>query len=450
MIVDAPRLAALEILRAVRVDDAYANLVAPAMIAGRGLVGRDAAFSTELAYGALRWQGWYDTVLASCVSRPWERVDPAVQDVLRLGAHQLLAMRVPDHAAVDSSCDLARGIGDPAGGRGRAGFVNAVLRAVAARNTDGWVEELRAGRADDDLDWLAQRWSHPLWIVRALREALGARRDELTALLAADNRPARPMLAVRPGRMTVEELLALPQTAAARWSPIGATLVDGSPADLECVRAGRAGVQDEGSQLVALALGRVDVAEDRGRWLDMCAGPGGKAAILAGLAGEHGGTLVAVEQHAHRARLVSEVLGADAVVLTGDARDRPWGEGDFDRVLVDAPCSGLGALRRRPESRWRRSPSDLATLGPLQRSLLATALAAVRRGGVVAYVTCSPHLAETELVVRDVLREVSDVTVLDAATFVPQVPDCAVGPFVQLWPHRHGTDAMFCALLRRR
>ncbi len=452
MTADRPRQAALEVLRAVREDDAYANLVGPQVIHGFGLTGRDAGLATELAYGTLRWRGLYDAILTPLVTRSWDRVEPALQDVLRLGAHQLLAMRVPDHAAVDSSCDLARAAGAQPGAAARAGFVNAVLRKVAARDVDGWAAQLQGGRADDDLGWLSTRWSHPTWITRALRDALGSRRDELVDLLAADNAPVRPTLVARPGRIDVEELLALPETEPGRWSPLAAALAEGTPAALSCVRDGRVGVQDEGSQLVALAVARAAVDGGDTAWLDVCSGPGGKAALLDGWVRERGGQLVAVEQHEHRARLVREALGphSTADVLVGDARERPWGDQRFDRVLVDAPCTGLGALRRRPESRWRRTPADLASLGPLQRELLSAALDAVRPGGVVGYATCSPHVAETELVVSDALRGRDDIEVVDVPALLPEVPDAAVGPYLQLWPHRHGTDAMFCAILRRR
>ena len=448
---DKPRAAALELLRTVREDEAYANLVLPQLLHGYGLSGRDAAFATELAYGTLRGQGWYDAILAECVTRPWQKVEPAMRDVLRLGAHQLLSMRVPDHAAVDSSCELARGFGPRSGAQARAGFVNAVLRKVAAHDSDGWAELLRRDRADDDVEWLATRWSHPVWIVRALRDALGPRRGELVDLLVADNIAARPSLVARPGRMTVEELLDLPEVDPGRVSPLAGTLVDGTPDALACVRDGRAGVQDEGSQLVALALTRATVADDSGSWLDTCAGPGGKAALLDGLAREAGGRLVAVEQHPHRADLVqrSFAAGSASVVVTGDARQAPWGDEQFDRVLVDAPCTGLGALRRRPESRWRRTPADLAALGGMQRDLLRSAIDAVRPGGVVAYATCSPHLAETEFVVTDVLRGRSDVSLEDARALLPELDDCGEGPTLQMWPHRHGTDGMFLALIRR-
>ena len=447
--IDRARDAALEVLRSVREDDAYANLVLPQILHGFGLSGRDAAFATELAYGTLRWRGWYDAVLASCVTRDWSKVEPALQDVLRLGAHQLLAMRVPDHAAIDCSVDMAKEQGAKSGASARAGFVNAVLRKVAAHGPDEWAALLQAGRADDDVEWLATRYSHPVWIVRALRDALGDRRDELPALLEAQNAAARPSLVARPGRMDPDELRELPEVEPGRWSPLSATLVDGMPEALACVRDGRAGVQDEGSQLVALALAASPVAGDGGRWLDMCAGPGGKAALLDGLAREQGGGLVAVEQHPHRADLVQRSMLHGSTVLVGDARQAPWGDEQFDRVLVDAPCTGLGALRRRPESRWRRTPADLAALGATQRDLLRTALDAARPGGAVAYVTCSPHLAETDFVVADALRGRDDAVLEDARPLFPGVDDLGDGPTVQLWPHRHGTDGMFLALIRK-
>ena len=361
-------------------------------------------------------------------------------------------MRVPDHAAVDSSCTLARGVGAKPGADARAGFVNAVLRAVARHDAEGWAERLRGDRAPDDLDWLATRWSHPVWIVRAMRDALGPARGELVDLLAADNAPARPSLVARPGRMTPEELLDLPEVEPGRWSPLAATLVDGSPDALACVRDGRAGVQDEGSQLVALALARAQVDDDSGIWLDTCAGPGGKAALLDGLAHAAGGRLVAVDQHRHRADLVERSFapGSTSRVIVGDSRRAPWGDEQFDRVLVDAPCTGLGALRRRPESRWRRTTADLAALGGTQRDLLRSAIDAARPGGVVAYATCSPHLAETEFVVSDVLKGRSDAVLEDARALLPEVADLGDGPTVQLWPHRHGTDGMFLAVVRRR
>ena len=445
---DVARQTALDLLRAVRADDVYANLALPSLLSERGISGRDAAFATELAYGTLRWRGWYDAIIDACVARQADDVELIVRDVLRLGVHQLLAMRVPAHAAIDSSVTLARRNGNPGSARGRGGFVNAVLRKVNERTAGEWAAHLEV--TGSDVHALSVRWSHPEWIVRAFSDALGARRSELQALLAADNVPARPSLVARPGRISVDDLLALPGVEPGSLSPYAARLTTGAPESLPPVFDGRAGVQDEGSQLVALALSRADVSGADDRWLDMCAGPGGKAALLAGLAGQQGAALTAVELHPHRAGLVRRAVGDDVEVLVGDATTSPWGSRRFDRVLLDAPCTGLGALRRRPEARWRRTPADLASLGPLQRALLNAAVDATNPGGVIAYVTCSPHLAETEFVVSDVLKRRDDLVVEDAHALLPEVADAGEGPMVQLWPHRHGTDAMFLAVLRKR
>ncbi|MFZ2014224.1 MAG: RsmB/NOP family class I SAM-dependent RNA methyltransferase, partial [Nocardioides sp.] len=215
------------------------------------------------------------------------------------------------------------------------------------------------------------------------------------------------------------------------------------------------------SQLVAHALAAAPLEGADARWLDLCAGPGGKAALLAALASERGARLVANELQPHRADLIRRTLaGATGVeeVTVADGTAPPWPAGSFDRVLVDAPCTGLGALRRRPEARWRRQPEDLDSLLPLQRALLTAAVDLVRPGGVVLYATCSPVLAETRDVVGSLLVHRDDVTLGDVAALLTaaaglraDVPDCA-GPLAgtaQLWPHRHGTDAMFLALLRK-
>ena len=449
---DPSRQVALRALRAVDEQDAYANLALPRLLREARLSGRDAAFTTELTYGTLRGRLTYDTVLAACSARPIAEIDPPLLDALRLGAHQLLAMRVPSHAAVAATVDLVRA----EIGQGAAGFANAVLRRVAEHDLETWLGLVVPEDAAEDTA-LAIRHSHPEWIVRALRDALrhhGRDVTELAELLVADNTAAAVTLAALPGLADPAAL----GPPAGRLSPYAVT-VSGSPGDLPAVREGLARVQDAGSQAVALALAEVPVEDDAGRWLDLCAGPGGKSALLAAVllqrrrAGDlpPEARLVATELTPHRAALVTTsvagVAGAAAAageappvgVHTADGRRLedagllpPQG---YDRVLLDAPCTGLGALRRRPEARWRRAPSDLATLGPLQRDLLRAALDAVRPGGVVGYATCSPHPAETTLVVRDVLRSRPDVERVVADR--------------QLWPHRDGCDAMYLALLRR-
>jgi 16S rRNA (cytosine967-C5)-methyltransferase len=444
--IDPARSVALDGLAAVRERDAYVNLLLPALLGERGLAGRDAAFATELASGTLRMHGLYDAVTADLVSRSLADVDPLVLDILRLGCHQLLSMRVPSHAAVSTSVDLVRA----RVGRRPAGFVNAVLRRVASTDLDGWVARVAPDRADDPLGHLAVRHSHPRWIVGALYDALGRDVDETERLLAVDNEPPTVTLAARPGRSTVEELLPIEGASRGRWSPYAVRLAGGNPAEIPAVREGRAGVQDEGSQLVAVALARASLDGVDARWLDLCAGPGGKAALLAGLVGERDGLLLASDRQPHRARLVARAVEgvSSARVIVADGTAPAWRRGEYDRVLLDAPCTGLGALRRRPEARWRRQPTDLGPLTNLQTRLLDAAVESARPGGIVAYATCSPHLRETHEIVAARLAR-SDVELVDARQVLPDVPD-QDEPWLQLWPHRHDTDAMFLALLRRR
>jgi 16S rRNA (cytosine967-C5)-methyltransferase len=456
---DPARRAALDVLLAVEQRDAYANLLLPSVLTERGLTGRDAALATELTYGTLRGRGTYDAILGVCSDRGLDRIDPPLREVLRLGIHQLLATRVRAHAAVATSVDLAKDVAGPRS----AGFVNAVLRRVATRDLETWISVAAPSRAADPLGHLVVRYSHPRWIVAALSESLGESAAdnaagglaETEAALAADSTRPGVTLCVVPGLADTAELAAA-GTELARWSPFGGYLDGGDPAAVTVVAEGRAAVQDEASQLVALALARAGVTGRDTRWLDLCAGPGGKARLLAGVAAGRGARLVAADKRLHRARLASAAVtrtGAAAAVAA-DGTVPPWRPGTFDRVLADVPCSGLGALRRRPEARWRKSPEDIAGLGVIQRRLLASALDSARPGGVVGYVTCSPHLAETRAVVADILRDRHDVVVLDAPAVLSEVPDLRCSEpdskYVQFWPHRHGTDAIFLALLQRR
>lgn len=506
------RRVAFDVLRAVQVDDAYANLLLPTRIRRAGLTARDAAFATELTYGTIRMLGRYDAIIALASGRRIDNVESDVLDVMRLGAHQLLGMRTPVHAAVSATVELAREVG----AHRATGFVNAVLRKVGARTDDEWDALITEGRGGDAL--LAARWSHPVWVVSALRDALAAERsrDELAALLAADNVAPRVQLAALPGIATDEDVADAVARAGAPTqdpdvdardvtdapdaagapdalatgsaradpgaevdvdteaappvrpgdhvpdppvSPVGVRGISGDPARVPGVAAGRLRVQDEGSQLAALALSRSSEVRPGERWLDMCAGPGGKAALLAAEAARTGATLVANELVPARAGLVRKALdgfGDSVTVVQGDGRryGRDGAGVTFDRVLLDAPCTGLGALRRRPEARWRKQPEDVPELAALQTELLDAAVRVLAVGGTLAYVTCSPHLAETRgqvdaLMARHggVLEQVDTAGVVrSVAARDPQVAD---GVTAQLWPHRIGTDAMFIALFRR-
>ena len=439
---DRARLAAYWTLRDVTADGAYTNLALAEHL--RGAPPDDAAFVTGMVNGTARALGTLDAIIEAAAGRSTSTLQPAVVDVLRLGTYQALRMRVPPHAAVSTSVDLAA---DQIGRR-VTGVVNAIMRRVAERTWDEWLAVITDGL--DEMDAVALRDLHPRWIVDAFADRLPP--DELTPALEADNVPPRTTLAVRPGLITRDELVAAAVGEPTPYSPWGVTIT-GDPGGFECVRDGRAGVQDEGSQLVVLAATRaVESLGTDGPWLDLCAGPGGKTALLRGLIGSE--FLVAAEPQPHRAKLVKQAIRAYPAsghqVVVADGTESTWQHDAFGLVLVDAPCSGLGSLRRRPESRWRRKAEDLPSLRSLQGVLLQSAWTAARPGGVVAYVTCTPHRTETEEVVADFAARM-DAEVLTAPGFLPDVPDCAATDprFVQLWPHCHNTDAMFLALLRK-
>ncbi len=444
--IDPARVAAVDVLAAVRERDAYANLVLPKMLRDRKITGRDAALATELTYGTSRAVGMLDAIIAEVAKRPVTEIDGAVLDVLRLGTYQLLRTRIGAHAAVSTSVDLVRS----RSGHGPVGFANAVLRKISQRDEDLWVQALAPSIAEDLIGHLAFQYAHPRWIAEVFDEALGGSAGALQAALAADDERPLTHLVARPGLITAEELALITGGEVGRYSPYCVYLDGGDPGDLEPIREGLAGVQDEGSQLVARALAQAPLeGPDSGRWLDLCAGPGGKAALLGALAEIEGARVDAVEKASHRAELISKSTRDLPVdVHVADGRD-PGLEPGFDRVLVDAPCTGLGALRRRPEARWRRSPNDVAELVTLQHQLLTSAVELLRPGGVVVYSTCSPHPAETAGVVDRIVAELP-VTPLDTRELVPGgIEGLGNGPSVQLWPHLHGTDAMFFAALRK-
>ncbi len=443
---DSARLAALDCVMAVTVDDAYANLVLPSIVKRRGLSGRDAGFATELAYGSLRMQGFYDAVISAASRRDPESLDPVVRAVLWLGAHQALSMNTPAHAAVSETVDLVVA----SGARKARGFVNAVMRRITERSVEAWQARVSPGNSRDAI---AVRTSHPRWIVNQLERSLAARGrgSDIEALLNAHNTPARVTLVARPGLIARDALVEQSGGSPTRLSPFGVSAAGGDVADIPAIAAGTAGVQDEGSQVAALTLASAAArpVSDKERWLDMCAGPGGKTALLGAIAADRDATVDAIELHKHRAELVRNSVRAvpHAVVSVHHADALEWDAGTYDRILLDAPCTGLGALRRRPESRWRRTEGDLADLTHLQRRLLEKAQALLAPGGVIAYVTCSPVLAETREIV-----ERSGLASIDARPVLADVTQTAVeewgdGPDLQLWTHEHGTDSMYIALL---
>lgn len=445
------RTVALELLFAVEFEDAYANLLLPKLLAEAKLDDRDTALAQELAFGTLRWQLFYDRIIEECAKRYSDEIDVKTLAVLRLGTHQLLAMRIPAHAALDESVELAKQFVS----RGAAGFVNGVLRRVSERQREDWLQIVLQD-LENPAERLAVEFSHPIWIVKSLQQALELddRAADLRDLLLADNIAPLVSLVALPGMSSKSDFEDLEVGPA---SPIGAFLDGGDPNNLIAFREGRVRVQDQGSQLAALALVKAQAVTPGEKWLDLCAGPGGKAALLAAAARQQEATLTCNELLPHRAKLVQQALShVDAKVRVTTEDGRAYSEQhaeEFDRILLDAPCTGLGALRRRPESRWRKQQADVAELTKLQEELLQSAWNCLRPGGVIAYVTCSPHLAETNAIIDWARRKLDGLQVLDTNEVLlsinPHLHLNLARKTAQLWPHLHQTDAMFIALLSK-
>ena len=435
---DAPRLLAFDLITEVNRNEGYSNLLLPQALSSSAMEDRDRNLVTELVYGTLRMQGKHDWVLAQISDRPWSEVDPGIIDVARLGVHQIHEMRIPDHAAVAATVEVAR----KRIGESKASFVNALLRSVTRKSIDDWFEPLL--HIKDPVLRMSIQFSHPEWIISAYYDLLKDW-EQVEAALAINNIPALPTLVSWPGYSTQEDLIAL-GAEATTYSPLGARW-KGNPGSLEIIRHRLAGVQDEGSQLVATVFASV---ADGAAWLDLCAGPGGKAALLSSIAAQRGISFTANEISTPRADLVRRVVHG-ARVWTGDGREVSSHNELFDAVLIDAPCTGLGALRRRPEVRWRRSLKDLRELTQLQRELIDSAISVLNAGGVLGYATCSPHLAETSVQINDIIKNHPEMELIDVTPYLPQgLVNATRGGAMALWTHLHGTDAMFLALLRKK
>lgn len=435
---EASRLLAFDLLTEVNRNEGYSNLLLPQALNSSKLDERDKSLVTELLYGTIRMQGKHDWVLSQISDRPWSEVDPGIVDVCRMGVHQIHEMRVPDHAAVASTVEVAR----KRLGESKASFVNAMLRNVTRKSKEQWFLPLDA--ITDHVERFSIQYSHPQWIVSAYFDLLKSW-DEVGSALAINNEPATPTLVSWPGLSNVSDLIdigAEPTT----YSPYGAHW-KGNPGALDLIKSRKIGVQDEGSQLVALVFAAAAGGES---WLDMCAGPGGKAALLSSIARERKITFTANEVSAVRADLVRQVVNGDRV-LVGDGREIGDQEEKFDAILIDAPCTGLGALRRRPEVRWRRTLQDLRELTQLQRELIESAVRALKVGGVLGYATCSPHLAETSIQVSDLKRKHLTMEQLDVSPYLPtNLENSERDMAMSLWTHRSDTDAMYLALFKKK
>ncbi len=435
---DAARLLAFDLLTEVNRNEGYSNLLLPAALNASSLEERDRNFVTELLYGTLRMQGKHDYVLSQISDRPWSEVDPGIVDVARMGVHQIHELRVPDHAAVAATVEVAR----KRLGESKASFVNALLRSVTRKEYSEWFVQLELVK--DNVSRFSILYSHPEWIVSAYFDLLKDW-EAVENELRTNNIPALPTLVSWPGYSTQQELIDL-GAEPTLYSELGARM-KGNPGNLDLVRHRLAGVQDEGSQLVATVFASAAAGTN---WLDLCAGPGGKAALLSSVAKSRNINFTANEFSQPRADLVKKVVHG-ARVWCDDGREILNRGEFFDAILIDAPCTGLGALRRRPEVRWRRTLNDLRNLTLLQRELIEAAITTLNDEGVLGYATCSPHLAETSVQVLDILKRHPELEHVDVAPYLPaNLQDAKRGKSMSLWTHKHGTDAMFLALFRKK
>lgn len=430
---DAARLLAFDVITEVNRNNGYSNLLLPQALTSSSLPERDRNLVTELVYGTIRMLGKHDWVLAQISDRPWLEVDPGIIDVARLGVHQLHEMRIPDHAAVAATVEVARA----RLGESKASFVNALLRGITRKSIDEWFAPL--SQMKDPVSRLAILYSHPEWIVSAYYDLLKDWKQTEEAL-KINNIPALPTLVSWPGYSTQSDLINLGATAT-QFSTLGARW-KGNPGSLDLIRHRLAGVQDEGSQLVTTVFASV---ANGTKWLDLCAGPGGKAALLCAIGAQREVAVTANEISTPRAELVKRVVHG-ARVWVGDGREIAERGESFDAILIDAPCTGLGALRRRPEVRWRRTLQDLRELTKLQRELIHAAIGVLNPGGVLGYATCSPHVAETTVQVNDILKNYPELELIDLSSKMPLgLQDGIRDGAMSLWTHLHGTDAMFLA-----
>jgi 16S rRNA (cytosine967-C5)-methyltransferase len=441
---------ALRVLQRVEESGAYADLALHAALAKSRLEPRDRAFTTELVYGTLRFRGRLDFLLARVTGRPLARLEHGIVQVLRLGAYQLVFCdRVPDAAAVSESVRLAH-----AAGVGRAaGLVNASLRRLARERDAISLPTL----ASDAIAHFVDTLSFPRWLAERWIAAYGA--DAAAALANALN--ATPPRTLRVNRLRIERdaLLAelqqrFPLATACRFAPDGVTLGRrGDPAGDPAFQDGQMTVQDEASQLVIELLD----PQPGERVLDACAAPGAKATAIAERVG-NAGQVIALDRNERRLGLAARdaarlglgnlrVLLADASATEIDGLD----DAPFDRILVDAPCSGLGALRRNPDARWRVQPEAIAQLAAVQRAILGAVSKRLRPGGTLVYSTCTLTPEENDDVVEWLLEQAPELW-RNPASVLPTSLRPLVGSdaVLRCWPQHHDTDGFFAARLERR
>ena len=428
------RLFALDLLQRVNREGAFANIILPKELSGSKFDDADKAFITELVYSTLRLSGKYDFAIERFSDRPVTDIDLKLLDLLRLGAHQIYGMRTPIHAALNETVEVANKVL----GKSKASFLNALLRKLSTiKDLDQVIEDA----ISDPLEQMSVKFSHPKWMVQAFLDRLQDL-SEVQLLLKTNNEPISPNLVAWPGLSSVEELIS--EGAERLTLSNFAAVAKKPPHAYSAVKEKRAGVQDVGSQyLVELFFRTATPGLD---WLDLCAAPGGKAKLLYQLL--NGEKFTANEVNPIRFELLKNVLPSEVLTMHDGTISSNF-ERRYDRILIDAPCTGMGALRRRPEARWRKTPNDLKNLVKLQSDLLQSALSLLKPKGLIAYATCSPHLLETKVQIADFLHRNKNVRLRNLSEFSSaSIDGLQPDGTMQLWTHRNASDSMFLALLK--
>ena len=439
--IDRVRELAMQVLQKVHVEDAYANVALAETLREIKLTERDRRFLTELVYGVVKAGESLDYRIGKYVA-DIRKAQPAIRELLRLGFYQIFLMdRVPPSAACDTAVELAK----KHGRRGADSFVNGVLRAALREPERAALPDGRNAHA------LALRTWHPKWLVERWMRAYGYERTE--ELCRCNNTSAPLSVRVNTLRTNRPALMeqftaAGAQVRASAWVPDGIVLgTHGALDELAPLRMGLAQVQDESSMLVAHVL----APEPGMTVIDACAAPGGKTTHIAQRM-ENRGRILAFDIYEKKIRRIernAQRLGIsimEAQMCDARAIGAAYA-GQADRVLVDAPCSGLGVLRRKPDARWKKSPEDVKTLPPLQRAILASAAEAVKKGGILVYSTCTMEECENAAIVANFLRTHTDFVLEETGGFLPVQK--TTEHMVQIMPETDGPDGFFIARMRR-
>lgn len=442
-----PRKLAWDVIHRVDREKSYADILLDIVLKKPTLKEEDRAFVTELVYGTLRWRGYLDYALSKFSSKPINKVDPEILNILRMGAYQILFLRTPSSAAVDESVKLSKNFNS-----GKAsGFVNAVLRAL-----DREKEKIELpSREDDEIYYLSVKYSHPKWLVNLFAKIFGL--PDTEKLLEANNQQASLTLRVNTLKIERDKLAKTMleedgiETSPTPYSPDGLIVTSQAiPKNLSVINQGLCIVQDEAAQIVS----RVMSPRPGDIVLDLCSAPGGKATHLAALMSNKG-IVHAVDINANRLQLVEDNarrLGIKIIQTKRADASAPlkYDRSSFDAVLVDPPCSDLGIIRRHPDVKWIKNTDQLAELSELQLKILNVAGKYVKQGGTLVYAVCTLNPKENEQVIEKFIEANASFKIEPAYEYLPSIKQfCTPEGFVKLAPHISGTDGFFIARLKK-